>query len=555
MSIDARPSRRDFLRFTAGGALAGAVSLPVLLDACTSASTGGASSASQANLPTYVAFKGPKPDYPATAAGIEAGYASYPKHLVSSLSKAPGAGETITALVPAYTQPPTPMGQNAYWQAINKAANVTFNPTIAASSDYPAKLNTVVAGGDLPDYLHFPFSVPFQHLPQFLSASCTDLTPHLGGDAVKQYPNLANIPEFAWRSTVIGGRIMGLPVPRSVQSSNLLFVHQELLDKAGVSQPKSLDDLTRLFKALTRPQDGRWAVAAHAQQPGYAYQFYLQIFKGPNNWRVDKNGKFTKDIETEEFKATLGYIRELVQAGVYYPGSSSIGTNAAKTLFDGAKVAAVFDSWSAYGGYWNRALTIDPNSKIRVMIPFGHDGGKPSYFLGIGNFGLTTIPKTSGSHLKLLLRVADYLAAPLGTTERMLLDNGVEHVDFENDANGNPVKTTKGQAEINLQLGYVTGAPTTLYDGQDLKYAGIAHALEGQLMQASTADPTVGLYSPTWSDRQATLVQLVADRLNDILSGRTPMSGLSQLVSDWRSQGGDTARKEFQQAYQKGSKS
>jgi putative aldouronate transport system substrate-binding protein len=44
---------------------------------------------------------------------------------------------------------------------------------------------------------------------------------------------------------------------------------------------------------------------------------------------------------------------------------------------------------------------------------------------------------------------------------------------------------------------------------------------------------------------------MVFDRLNDIITGRAPFSAYDQLVSDWRSQGGDAARKEFQDAVQK----
>ena len=40
------------------------------------------------------------------------------------------------------------------------------------------------------------------------------------------------------------------------------------------------------------------------------------MFGAPNNWAVDSNGRFTKDIETEQFAAALGYVRDLYAAGL-----------------------------------------------------------------------------------------------------------------------------------------------------------------------------------------------------------------------------------------------
>ena len=40
------------------------------------------------------------------------------------------------------------------------------------------------------------------------------------------------------------------------------------------------------------------------------------------------------------------------------------------------------------------------------------------------------------------------------------------------------------------------------------------------------------------------------DRLNEILFGKQPVSALDDLVKDWRANGGDTIRGEYEQAFQ-----
>jgi hypothetical protein len=99
------------------------------------------------------------------------------------------------------------------------------------------------------------------------------------------------------------------------------------------------------------------------------------------------------------------------------------------------------------------------------------------------------------------------------------------------------------------------GGPRTSGSGTDAGPSGdcarTAHDQETVLAPMGIPDPTVGLYSATMASKGAVLTQMVFDRLNDIITGRAPFSAYDQLVSDWRSQGGDQARKEFQDAVQK----
>ena len=67
----------------------------------------------------------------------------------------------------------------------------------------------------LPDamYLSGPGGTPpnIENMAEFLKAKCADLTPYLSGDAIKDYPNLANIPTSAWRVPIYGNAIYGIP--------------------------------------------------------------------------------------------------------------------------------------------------------------------------------------------------------------------------------------------------------------------------------------------------------------------------------------------------------
>ena len=93
---------------------------------------------------------------------------------------------------------------------------------------------------------------------------------------------------------------------------------------SGLTQPKNKDDFKRLLVALTRPQMNQYGLGDSSSTLGLALTGrgdcpMAAMFGVPNNWAVDSSGKFTKDFETEQFKAALDFVRDLYASGVYYP--------------------------------------------------------------------------------------------------------------------------------------------------------------------------------------------------------------------------------------------
>ncbi|MBV9580727.1 MAG: extracellular solute-binding protein [Chloroflexi bacterium] len=555
-------SRRAALQWAALGAL----SLG-LFDACAPVRGAGgatpvgaaptAGTAARLQLPSQVPFPVPAPEMSGSDQGVQPVYVHYPKNPVKSVSGPPGKGSQISALTNTVNAPPAPMDQNPAWQAANQQLGSTLNINVVAASDYPTKLATVMAGSDLPDLLYIfqggPSPVP--NLLQFLQARCADLTSYLAGDAVKDYPNLANFPAYNWRGTgtTYGSSIWGVPVPRSVLGS-CIYVHQELLDTVGGALPKSADDLKRMLSALTQPQDNQWGIGSSTGMAFFVPAMFLQIFGGPNNWRLESSGKLTKDFETDEFKAATGYVRDLVQAGVFHPNSASAGVLGADGDFTAGRYAFYYSTWLALSTvFWPQAARLGPNVRIRGVDPFSADGtSKPVFFLGIGNFGNTYLTSTSPDRIKELLGVLNFLAAPFGTQEQMLLSYGLPDVDYSLTADGDPVPTAGNSYVYNpVPFRYLTQYPGVQYNTTNpADYAQVVHPTELAMAADGIQDPTLGLYSPSFANLNAALKQAVYDGVSDIVQGRRPLTDLDSIVADWRTNGGETIRNEYQAALQ-----
>jgi putative aldouronate transport system substrate-binding protein len=277
------------------------------------------------------------------------------------------------------------------------------------------------------------------------------------------------------------------------------------------------------------------------------------VFGAPNVWR-ESGGKFIKDYETPEFKDAVAYHRSLWDAGLFHPDSPSLsGSPAGAQYYGGRWVFSPHASWSlvAYQTAWERANAADPNFKPRPVMPFSKDGkGRAAQFLGLGSTGTIGLKKASADRIKELLGVLNYVAAPVGTTEALLLQYGVEGPDFTRDANGNPVPTPQGLVDTVVPWKNIGGPPDYLFSASSAEYVPIAYQAQKDHFAVTVPNPIVGLYSPTDGSKGITLKNTFVDRLNDILFGKQPVSAFEDLVKDWRANGGNTIRSEYEQAFQ-----
>jgi putative aldouronate transport system substrate-binding protein len=554
--------RRNFVRFLGLGG--GAV--PLLLAACSSGAPQAATPAAGPSVtqtagsvvfPTYqAAVNRPTPDFPSKGAQYEDGYNNYPPNPVRTVTQPPGLGSSVTAFVQPLQPPPTALDQNPAWQEVNRQLNAQIQFNMVPVADYRAKLSTLMAGDDLPDLINvFRGINGIANLPPFLEAKCADLSPYLAGDAAKDYPNLAAIPTFAWRNSgsVINHHIYMVPVERYAPGT-LLLKNAKIYDQEiGADYvPRDLDDYKRILVQLNRPAQARYATGAY-QGVAFNVEYYAAAFGAPNNWMVDASGRFTKSYETAEYKAAVGYARDLVAAGVYHPNSlTNTSIKQGETDFVAAKQAVFISSFgNPWNDVWRQARSLKDPFDILFVPPFpAHSGGKPAHFLGLGFQSATALKKAPPERIKELLGILNYLAAPFGSVEDLLLTAGIPGTDYTLDGKGNPVLTDRGNSDANnVPWKYVLQRPQVMYLPDIPNYAKTLYDVEQALNPIGVADPSLGLYAPTDSSKGVTAQLTWFENLTDIVAGRRPMADFDQLLKDWQNSAGNQVRTELMRAY------
>jgi putative aldouronate transport system substrate-binding protein len=562
------PSRRMFLRLTA--TLAAASASQFLLAACTVAPNSTAPTSPPAvaptpkpaaiattagrtklQLPAYVPIAAVKPDLPGDDT-LPDGYLTFPRNTFKSVSDKPGSGGDLTWMT--YTiVPNAALDDNPAWQAVNQQVGANLKMQLSPFADYNARLQTVLAGDDLPDVVFVQGLQPEQ--ARLMDNKFADLTAYLSGDAVKDYPNLANLPTIAWKSTIFNNAIYAVPTAYMLFFW-MLWARQEMLDAIGAPMPTNADEFKRVLVELTRPQSGVWGIGGHVGALAAPYDIYTgssglysSMFGAPNLWR-ESGGKFTRTWETEQFKAALGYARDLVAAGVYHPDSLNWNILAKRTNFEGGKFAFEYDGMTI--NLWNNARKTNPATKLRQPVPPPGDGSPGHYWYGSGSFGITAIRKASPERVKEILRIMNFLAAPIGSEEYLLLHYGIKGVDYNLDDSGNPTLTDKGQADsMPWGAGTVTvpNPPQIVFNPQDPEFARVIQGEQKAMRVVGVSDPTIGLFSVTNASKGNVISQAFVDGLAEILRGNQPLSTFDQLVADWRKNGGDQTRTEYEQAF------
>ncbi len=534
-------SRRDVLRG------AGALSLAAAIAPLTTACGGGTADVSTANarlkLPTYVPFGGVTPDL-AAGDNLLPGFYGYPADPVSAISGKPGEGAgKVDILVNTFSPVPPALGSNSYWQALNDRVGAELAFNIVPDADYGTKLTTTLAGGDLPDLVMLQSWTP--NLPAVLKAKFADLTPYLSGDAVKEYPFLAGIPEFSWRPMIANGGIYGLPTPRA-SIGNIMFARDDLIAERSLNPaPQNHQEFVALCEGLTDAKAGRWALGDTGVGGGGALAFTLAMTGAPNGWAVS-GGTFTNAVETDAYPQALDAVAAMVKKGVFHPDTFSATFQQGRDWFGTGKIALKVDGYAA----WDILRSTYQGIDVGAMIaPAFEGGGKGRQFTGSGSFAVTAVKQGDEARVKQLLAIANWMVAPFGTAEHLFRKFGVEGTDYTM-TDGVPKPTKRGETDVKIPLQYLVDSPPVIGPGEkavvDKQYA--FHRKAATLL---VEDPTVGLDSATRAAKGSALSKILNGAVSEIVRGNKPVTDWSGVVRNWRQSGGDTMRGEFETAYSK----
>ncbi|MGW6599002.1 substrate-binding domain-containing protein [Streptomyces sp. NPDC055036] len=499
-----------------------------------------------AELPTYIRYKGVPTSMPATQDGVSAGYQHFPADPPKAFPDGPPAkGPDITIMNLIFNPVPPPVESNVMWQALNKYIGCDINFAITPVNDYPQKFAVTLAGGDLPDaMLMLPPDQNSAATPDMLYTLFEDLTPHLSGDNIRDYPYLANIPTDSWRPCVRNGGIYALPMPRPV-SGGPVYTRLDLFKKRDLDpNPKTWREFVQLCKDITDPKAHQYALG----DPTTTWNLVMQMLGAPNWWREDQ-GRFTHHFEMEECKQAMDAVNQLKKAGVMHPDAFAI-KGKFKEWFGNGQIVMHPDAPAAWNDLYTTYGPVSKDLDIGYMLPPDWDDStKGGQWQGRANYATLIIKKAPKARIQQILRAMNALAAPFGTDGYLLRKYGVRGPDHTLKGS-DPIPTPKGTAETYLPTIFATDSPFTLYYPQKPEIVPDQYAFQKEAVTQLIPNPAEALYSAT-DAKMSKLFFATLDSLRmGIMQGRNSPGEWDGAIKNWRQKAGDKMRAEYEQAWE-----
>ncbi|NMA76167.1 MAG: extracellular solute-binding protein [Actinomycetales bacterium] len=552
----AAPSSSTWLprRRTALGLGALAVSLTGLA-AC--GGSGGASSVDPSEkralaLPTYVAPEVPEGGIVSEVEGMPTIFVQpvAEEDYFQSVDEAPGDGETeLTSFQYLWGSPPRSRGDNPSWQEFEKQMGVTWNPILTAVEGYDDKVSTTVASGDIPDLMFVDPSTP-SGLSSMQDGAFADLSEVLAGDNVLQWPNLANIPEGAWKATALNGHLLGIP-NENPYLNNLPVFRKDLVELAGHEDLGSNADeflqvLIDIGALKTAHGKQIWAIPALTRD---YHKIFEWVYRAGTNWQLDDSGSVINVRQTEGFAKALEAEATLWKEGAIHPDAFSGGLD---ELWGNGQTAV----WSgSFGGIFgvglDNLLASTPEAEVEWMIPPAFDGGDLLVDRDDGAWGIVAISSAAAEdeqRLHTLLDIVNWWRAPYGSKEALFIKNGIEGVHFEFDEDSNIITLDDEQAGVDhsaLNWLGVSHSPTYTVPARQAEHADGFRIAQETYISLAEPSAVLGMMAPSASRLNAKLEQIDDDYRNAIVTGRKGLDAIEEYRTAWLDGGGQTLIDEY----------
>ena len=142
----------------------------------------------------------------------------------------------------------------------------------------------------------------------------------------------------------------------------------------------------------------------------------------------------------------------------------------------------------------------------------------------------------------------NWIASPFGSQEYLLMRYGVEGRGLHTRRQGQPGAHHPGQSRHHHSVAvHHPGAErAVLPDGARVSTGHAGRRKSDAAVRADRSDLDAVLADVCQQGHGAD--QMVYNQIGEVVLGRAPVSSIDQLISDWKSQGGDQIRAEFEQA-------
>lgn len=314
-------------------------------------------------------------------------FARYPEQITYTLGKLIGSNNSNMPEGDTYTD-------NAYTRLLLSMLNIQNEDTFEAmSEDYTSNINMAIQLGKMPDIMVVDNAKDLELLVEYdMIADLRDAYKNCMSDTIKDMYN--SYGDGIFESVTFDGKLMAIPETNIEDGPNLIWLRKDWMDKLGLSEPKTLQDVEYIVSEFIAKDPGNNGIGQTVGlvcdpklcgECGYSNEYLLDIVFAsfgayPKQWIYNSLGEVVYGSVQSEAKAALNHIREMYSSRILDNNFLLRTTSNIIELVVGGRCGSFFGPWWAPNNPLMDAITNDNEAKWMPYLIATNSDGTTSYY-------------------------------------------------------------------------------------------------------------------------------------------------------------------------------
>ena len=318
-------------------------------------------------------------------------FGAYPETIEYTLGKMTSVNNSNMPENDTYTD-------NAYTRYIKSVINVQNVDAFEANdSQYDTNVSMAISMGSLPDIMVVSSQ---DEVEQLVGAGLIeDLTESYNNCISDRIRKMYESYGDSLKDMVTyDGKIMALPETNITDGPNLVWLRKDWMDKLGLSEPHTIDDVVNIVKHFISEVPGNNGVDTSGKpntvglavdtdvtgECGYSSEFLLDIIFAcfgayPKQWIMNDDGEIVYGSVTDEAKEALSYISSLYNQGVIDNDFLLRTSTNICELIENGLCGSFFGPWWAPNNPLANAVSRNPDADWQPYLIATDSDGTTSY--------------------------------------------------------------------------------------------------------------------------------------------------------------------------------
>lgn len=318
-------------------------------------------------------------------------FGAYPETIEYTLGKMTSVNNSNMPENDTYTD-------NAYTRYIKSVINVQNVDAFEANdSQYDTNVSMAISMGSLPDIMVVSSQ---DEVEQLVGAGLIeDLTESYNNCISDRIRKMYESYGDSLKDMVTyDGKIMALPETNITDGPNLVWLRKDWMDKLGLSEPHTIDDVVNIVKHFISEDPGNNGMDASGKpntvglavdtdvtgECGYSSEFLLDIIFAcfgayPKQWIMNDDGEIVYGSVTYEAKEALSYINSLYNQGVIDNDFLLRTSTNICELIENGLCGSFFGPWWAPNNPLANAVSRNPDADWQPYLIATDSDGTTSY--------------------------------------------------------------------------------------------------------------------------------------------------------------------------------